>query len=49
MTNKQIEALSKEEARKILDALYERHMQDNESGVYEITSDKELGDKVAEL
>ena len=51
MNKKQIETLSNEEAKNILDELYQRACaKDSDGGVhvYEITPDG-LGDKVAEL
>lgn len=53
MTNKQIETLAKEEAKKILDELYQNrvHDEDDDCGIhiYEITPDGELGDEISEF
>ena len=49
MINKQIETLSKEEAKNILNELYKKHQETGECGIYEITEDNKLGEKVSDL
>lgn len=49
MNNERIKELSTEEAKNILEELYKKHQETGECGVYEITSDKQLGEKVDEL
>jgi len=49
MTNKQIEVLAAEEAKNILEELYKKHEETGECGIYNITSNKQLGEKVDEL
>lgn len=41
--------ITTEEAKNILNELYKKHQETGECGVYEITSDKQVGEKVDEL
>ena len=49
MEKNMVNMVTAEEAKNILEELYKKHQETGECGVYEITSDKQLGEKVGEL
>jgi hypothetical protein len=49
MNDERMKELSAVEAKNILEELYKKHEETGECGIYEITSDKQLGEKVEEL
>lgn len=49
MNDERIKELSAVETKNILEELYKKHQETGECGIYEITSDKQLGEKVDEL
>lgn len=49
MNDERIKELSAVEAKNILEELYKKHEETGEFGIYKITSDKQLGEKVGKL